>query len=67
MQDAAESLAQITALLVANPRVMRWAVVREEAQGIMRLWRYRLTLRDGGSLERFERFQVVAGTIQVAR
>ena len=67
MKDAAEYLAQITALLVANPQVVRWVVVREEAQGVMGLLRYRLTLRDGGWLERFERFQVVEGTVQVAR
>jgi len=42
-------------------------VVREEAQGDMGLFRYRLTLRDGGLLEMFERFQVVEGRLRVAK
>ncbi len=33
----------------------------------MGLFRYRLTLRDGGVLELFERFQVVEGRLQVAK
>lgn len=59
MRDAADYLAHIKALIVMNPQVVHWTVVREEAQGDMGLFRYRLTLRDGSSLEIFERFRVV--------
>jgi len=41
--------------------------MREEAQGDMGLFRYRLTLRDGGLLEMFERFRIVKGRLQVAK
>lgn len=46
---------------------MHWTVVGEEAQGDMGLFGYRLTLRDGGLLEMFERFQVVGERLQVAK
>ena len=41
MKDAADYLAFIKALIIANPHVVRWAVIREEAQGDMGLLRYR--------------------------
>jgi hypothetical protein len=65
--DAAAYLASIKALIVANPHVVRLAVVREETQGEMGLLRYRLTLKDGGLLEMFERFQVEAGRVEVTK
>ncbi len=65
MRDAADYLAQIKALIIAHPRVAHWSVVREEAQVDVGLFRYRLSLNDGGFLEMFERFQVVAGKPQV--
>lgn len=34
MKDAADCLAYIKALIVANPKVIRWTVVREEAQEV---------------------------------
>ena len=43
MKDAADYLVHIKALTVVNPQVMHWTVVREEAQGDMGLFRYRLT------------------------
>lgn len=67
MKDAADYLAHIKALIVVNPQVVHWTVVREEAQGDMGLFRYRLALRDGGLLEMFERFQVVGGRLEVAK
>lgn len=67
MKDAADYLAYIKALIVANSQVFRWTVVREETQGDMGLFRYRLTLRDTSLLEMFERFQVVEGRVQVAK
>lgn len=59
MKDAADYLTYIKALMVVNPQVLRWTVVREEVQGDMGMLRYRLTLRGSGLLEIFERFQVV--------
>ncbi len=41
--------------------------MREEAQGDMGLFRYRLTLRGGGLLELSERFQIVGGRLQVTK
>ena len=56
MNGAAEYLASIKARIVAHPHVVRWTVLREEAQGDQGLFRYRLTLRGGGLVEMFERF-----------
>jgi len=56
VRDAVEYLAQIKALIVLNPQVTDWTTVREEAQGDAGLFRYRLTLHDGGLLEMFELF-----------
>lgn len=67
MKDAADYLAYIKALIVVNPQVLRWTVVREETQGDMGLFRYRLTLRGTSLLEMFECFQVVKGRVQVAK
>ncbi len=67
MKDAADYLAHIKALIVVSPQVMHWMVVREEAQGDMGLFRYRLVLWDGGLLETFERFQIVEERLQVAK
>ena len=47
--------------------MVHWKVAREEAQGDVGLLRHRLTLRDGGLLEMFERFQVVGGRLQVTK
>ena len=43
MNGAAEHLTSIKARIVAHPQVVRWTVVREEAQGDQGLFRYRLT------------------------
>lgn len=67
MNDVAHYLARIKALIIANPHVMRWVVVREEIQGTLGLLRYRLTLRDGGLLEMFELFQVMEGNVHIVK
>jgi hypothetical protein len=67
VKDAADYLAAIKARIIANPQATRWTVVREEAQGDMGLLRYRLTLRGGGLLEMFERFQIVGGRVQAGK
>lgn len=66
MKEAADYLAYIKALIVVNPQVLRFNVVREEAQGDRGLLRYRLTLR-GSLLEIFELFQIVEGRVQVTK
>ena len=63
MNGAAEYLTSIKARIVAHPHVVRWTVVREEAQSDQGLFRYRLTLRGGDLYEMFERFQLVAGPV----
>jgi hypothetical protein len=67
VNGAAEHLVSIKARIVAPPHVVRWTVVREEAQGDQGLFRYRLTLRGGDLCEMFERFQVVAGSVRVSK
>jgi hypothetical protein len=67
VKDAADYLAHIKACIVANRQVAHWTVVREEAQGDMGLFRYRLTLRGGDLLEMFERFQIVEERLEVAK
>lgn len=67
MNDAADYLAYIKSLIVVNRQVVHWEAVREETQGDVGLFRYRLSLRDGGLLEIFERFQVVADELQVTK
>ncbi len=67
MKDAADYLAYIKALVVVNPQVLRWTVVREEAQGDMGLFRYRLTMHDNSLLEMFELFKVIGERVEVAK
>ena len=67
MKDAADYLAHIKALIALNTQAVHWTVVREEAQGDLGLFRYRLTLRDGGLLELIERFQIVEERLQVTK
>jgi hypothetical protein len=67
VKNAGDYLAYIKALIALNPQVVHWIVVREEAQGNVGLFRYRLTLPDGGLLEMFEQFQIVEGRSQVAK
>ena len=67
MKDAIDYLTHIKALIVVNPQVVHWTIVREEAQGGMGLFRYRLTLRDGGLLEMFERFRIIEERVQVSK
>jgi len=67
VKNASDYLAHIKALITLNPQVVHWKVLREEAQGDMGLFRYRLTLRDGGLLEMLERFQIVKGRLQVTK
>lgn len=67
MKDASDYLSYIKALIVMNPEVLRWTVLREEAQGDMGMLRYRLTLCDSSLLEMFEFFQIVKDKVQVIK
>lgn len=67
MKDPGDYLAYIKALIVANPHVVRWKAIREEAQGDMGLFRYRLNLKDNGLLEMFELFRVVKQRVEVEK
>ena len=59
MKDASEYLAHIKALIALVTQVTSTSVLREEAQGDIGLYRYRLMLRDGSFLEMFERFSIL--------
>ena len=67
MKDADEYLAYVKALIIKNEDVLRWNIVREETQGNMELFRYRLVISDGSLLEMFERFKVVESQTQVTK
>ena len=67
MRDADEYLAFVKALIVTNDQIAHWTVMREEAQGDVGLFRYKLVLRDDSLLEVFERFRVSSEAIVVSR
>jgi hypothetical protein len=67
VKNASDYLAHIKALITLNRQVLHWMIVREEAQGDVGLFRYRLILRDGNLLELFERFQIAEERLQVAK
>lgn len=67
MTNAGDYLAHIKALIVLNPQVAHWTIVREEEQGDRGLLRYRLTLKDNSLLEMFEFFIVTAAGVQVTK
>ena len=67
MRNAADYLGHIKALIMLNRQVLRWKVMREQAQGDVGLFRYQLTLRDGSLLQMFERFGVAEEKLQVTK
>lgn len=67
MKDAADYLTRVRALIIANPGIVHWNVQREEAQGTLGMFRYRLTLRDGGLLEVFELFDIAHGQVDLRK
>ena len=67
MKDAADYLAHIKSLIILNPQVEQWQIVREAIEDDLGLFRYRLTLSDGSLFEMFEHFQVVAGEVNVSK
>jgi hypothetical protein len=67
VKEAAKYLAHVKSLVILHPRVAHWAILREEVEGDLGLFRYRLVLDDDSLLETFERFQLVAGEVQVTK
>jgi len=67
VKDASDYLNAIKAFIVLTPEITRWEIIREEAQGDVGLFRYRLTWSDGSLLEMFELFAVVDRTISVRK
>jgi hypothetical protein len=67
MNDAADYLAHIRSLILTNPCILHWQIVREEAQGTIGLLRYRLTLDNQDLLELFERFEIDHSQVKVAK
>ena len=57
--NADDYLGEVRALVLADPLVTHWLIVREESEGDAGLYRYRLTLIDGSLLEAFEWFEIV--------
>ncbi len=67
MKEADDYLAYIKALIIANPKVADWKALREEAQGDLGMFRFRITFQDGSLLEMFERFQIVDGKLLITK
>jgi len=67
VKDADDYLDYIKALIIALPLVDGWKALREEAQGDIGLFRYRISFLDGSLLEMFERFQIENGKIMVTK
>ena len=67
MKNAADYLTHVKALIVVNPRIVHWTIFRGESVDDMGLLRYRVTLLDGIFAELFERFQLVAGQLNVSK
>jgi hypothetical protein len=67
MRTAVDYLLHIKSVIVLNPHIIHWSIVREETVDDTGLFRYRLTLVDGSSLELFERFHIKDGTWSVSK
>jgi len=67
VRNAPDYLGHIKALIMLNRQVLRWKVMREQAQGDVGLFHYQLALRHGSLLEMFERFGVAEEKLQVTK
>lgn len=67
MKNATDYLGHVKALILVSPHVVHWETVREEAEGNIGLFRYRLRLRNDSLLEVFERFDIVEGDVNVTK
>jgi hypothetical protein len=67
MKDAAEYIAYIKSHFISNSQIVGVNIVREETQERLGLYRYRLSLADGGLLEMFERFEIILDEVNVTK
>ena len=67
MKDAGEYLARLKALIIASSSITHWEIVREETHGDVGLFRYRVKLVDGSSLEMFEKFSLYQDRLEVSK
>lgn len=67
MKSADEYLAHVKALIHKHEKVRQWEKVREETQGKLGLFRYRLICVDGSLLELFERFEISETHVSVTK
>ncbi len=67
MTDAATYIATIRSRVIAHPKIMKIDVTREEIQGHLGLFRYRLFLKSGDMLEAFERFTIENTMVHVTK
>jgi len=67
MQHASEYLALVKSALISYGCVTGITIVRDEALAETGLYRYRVTLSDGGLLEMCERFTVFQDEVKVTK
>lgn len=67
MKNATEYLGRVKALILVSPHVVHSETVREEAEGNMGLFRYRLRLQDDSLLAVFERFDIAEEDVKVTK
>lgn len=65
--DAADYLATLKALIISNPGIHTWYVLREEIQSDAGLYRFRIVWENGSLLEMFERFEIRDDECQVTK
>jgi hypothetical protein len=59
VNDASDYMAHIHSLIISNSKIQHWNILREEIQGNIGLFRYRLRLVNEDIVELFERFEVI--------
>ena len=67
MNDAADYIAHIKSILISEPSIVELNIIREEAQGQLGLYRYRVSFDNGDLLEMFERFTIKSGQIEITK
>ena len=65
--DAVDYLTTVKALIIANPRIRTWTILREEIQGDIGLHRFRIVWEDDSLLEMFERFEISDGVCKITK
>jgi len=67
MTDAAAYIVAVRSRLIAHPNIVKIDIRREEVQGYLGLFRYRLLLKNGDMLEAFERFEIENKMVHVGK